>query len=611
MKNPKPNKSVEPRLQFSIREFIEVFVGIDEQILQLHQCSSDDFLGLNADFKQYYRQAKAISDNASQIFNALTEAETKALLRDIESLYKDMKQIQLQFANHLNSTIAFLQDIMQLQGKLFLPIKNLNQDLLTLKFLLANLKISNSTLNTPKGENLETLLYRYNEVINEFKICGFQNEGNLEQLKETVSKTLGHFVAISESSLTDLDKILNNIHYGIILFAEKHEEVARQIPELTQKTENSSKSIADIITNLQYHDIIRQKMEHVQATHKKLLDDLEATANEKSEEDLAKQQNLLIRIRDIANLQSAQLVYANKEYQQAVEVITDKFLAISSDMTTIASMCQGINASQDNSDELYLSNLIDKMQNSSIVLNKFVEASNTFTHHIDTITGQIQQTRESITKFSQSLGQLKEITGQTLEVFAGVNQDNKELTESLKQVESLYRDVERFEGIIQQVFKSIVDARGRLLPDIGHNLLGSTSEGLFIQAAQSMSSIINQLNQKHLVIKSLIDHNLAASKTISTDVRESINKIRYYDFFERVIVDIIAEFNHIYQMLKSDMALGEHSKAEDLDSIKGLYTMASEHHIHDKVAAAEGDVDLFGDEEVKPTDEDDDNLELF
>ncbi|MDD3688317.1 MAG: hypothetical protein PHE56_16355, partial [Bacteroidales bacterium] len=380
MKNPKPNKSVEPRLQFSIREFIEVFVGIDEQILQLHQCSSDDFLGLNADFKQYYRQAKAISDNASQIFNALTEAETKALLRDIESLYKDMKQIQLQFANHLNSTIAFLQDIMQLQGKLFLPIKNLNQDLLTLKFLLANLKISNSTLNTPKGENLETLLYRYNEVINEFKICGFQNEGNLEQLKETVSKTLSHFVAISESSLTDLDKILNNIHFGIILFAEKHEEVARQIPELTQKTENSSKSIADIITNLQYHDIIRQKMEHVQATHKKLLDDLEATANEKSEEDLAKQQNLLIRIRDIANLQSAQLVYANKEYQQAVEVITDKFLAISSDMTTIASMCQGINASQDNSDELYLSSLIDKMQNSSIVLNKFVEASNTFTH---------------------------------------------------------------------------------------------------------------------------------------------------------------------------------------------------------------------------------------
>lgn len=595
----------------SIKEFIDVFVGIDEQIFQLHQCSSDDFLGLNADFKLYYRQAKAISDNASQIFNALTVAETKGLLKDIEALYKDLKKIQLQFANHLNSTISFLKDIMQLQGKLFLPMKNLNQDLLTLKFLLANLKISNSTQSSPQDVNLEKLLHYYNEVINDFKTCGFQNEGNLEQLKGTVSKTMQIFESISESSLRDLDKILNNIHYGIILFAEKHEEVARQIPELAQKTENSSKSIADIITNLQYHDIIRQKMEHVQAAHKKLLDDLEDIATEQQDEEgKAKQQKLLIRIRDIANLQSAQLVYANKEYQQAVEVITGKFLSISNDMTTIASMCQDINASQENSDEFYLQNLIDKMQNSSIVLNSFVEANNIFTQHIGTLNLQILQTSESITKFSKSLGNLKSVTGQTLKIFAENTQNDQKLAVSLKQVEGLYHDVVRFEGIIQQVFQSIVDAGGELLPDLRHNLLGTANEELFVQAAQSMNGIVNQLNQKHLAVKSLLDQNLIASKNISNDVRESINKIRYYDFFEKVIVDIIAEFNHIYQMLKSEMGLAESTGTADLDTIKDLYTMASERKIHDKVAQTEGDVDLFGDDDEQKS-SDDDNFEFF
>lgn len=601
-KADKPNKFT---ASISISEFTDVFLGIDDQILQLHQCSSDDFLGLNADFKQYYRQAKAISDNATQIFNALTESETNTLLRDLETLYKDLKQIQLQFANHLNQTIGFLREIMELQGKLYLPVKNMNQDLLTLKFLLANIKISNSNLGKAELNNLEKLLHRYNEVINDFKICGYQNESNLELLKGIVSRSLKQFESISDKHLQDLEEILNNIHYGIILFAEKHEEVARQIPELTQQTENSSKSIAEIITNLQYHDIIRQKMEHVQATHKRLLGDLENTALDGNEE-LGQDQKLLVRIRDIANLQSAQLVYANKEYQQAIEVITNKFIAISNDMTNIASMCKDINLSQANSDELYLQNLIDKMQSSSHVLNKFLEASQSFHEHIDELTSKIVGANDSVGKFSKSLKSLRGITGETIEALSGNEGESKELSETLKQVQNLYTDVEKFEGEIQQVFGKIAGIGSKLLPDIGKTLKGAISDGLFVQAATSMTNIINQLNQKHITIKALLDQNLAASKSVAVDVRESISKIRYYDFFEKVIVDIIAEFNHIYQMLRTE--LNEVGKADDLEAIKNLYTMASEHKIHDKVSGADGDVDLFSDDEAAA---DDDNLELF
>jgi hypothetical protein len=609
MNSSDPKKPNRKNFNISIHEFTDVFLGIDDQILQLHQCSSDDFLGLNADFKQYYKQTKAISDNASQIFNALTESETKALLKDLENLYKDLKSIQIQFSNHLNDTISLLKEIIQLQSKLFLPLKNMNQDLLTLKFLLANLKISNSTQNKAEISKIEKIVYSYNEVINDFKICSFQNESNIEQLKDSVTKSLLNFESIKERNLNDLDSILNNIHNGIILFAEKHEEVARQIPELAHKTESSSKSIADIITNLQYHDIIRQKMEHVQATHKKLLDELEAIADEKDDKEKENHQKLLVRIRDIANLQSAQLVYANKEYQQAIEVITDKFLSISDDMTTISSMCKAINAAQDNSDELYLQSLIDKMQNSSNVLNRFLDASQSFTQQIDGLTSQIFRTGEGVGKFSKSLINLKNISAQTLEAFSSSYKEDKDLSNSLKQVESLYYDVERFEGIIQEGFGKIANIGSKLLPNIGENLKGAQSNGIFMQAAKSMGEIINQLNQKYLRVKSLLDENLTASKNISADVKESINKVRYYDFFEKVIVDIIAEFNHIYQMLKTEIS-SDDSGTEDLDSIKKLYTMASEHKIHDKITHTDGEVDLFSDDENN-FEEDDDNLELF
>lgn len=605
---PTSEKKNKANIGISISEFTQVFLGIDEQILQLHQCSSDDFLGLNADFKQYYRQAKVISDNATQIFNGLAESETKVLLRDIETLYKDLKHIQLQFSGYLNKAIVSLREIMELQGKLFLPVKNMNQDLLTLKFLLANIKISNSSMGKSELSNLERLLHRYNEVINDFKICGYQNESNLDKLKDSVSKSLKHFEAISEKHMQEFESMLNNVHYGIILFAEKHEEVARQIPELTQKTESSSKSIADIITNLQYHDIIRQKMEHVQATHKKLLDDLESTESIDNE-DIEKNQKLLVRIRDLANLQSAQLVHANKEYQQAIEAITNKFLAISNDMTTIASMCKDISLSQTNSDEMYLQNLIDKMQTSSQVLTTFKEAGLSFHQQLSELTSKIVSNNDGLNKFSESIHSLREVTGQTLETLAKEVEHNKELSETLAQVRSLYQDVEKFEQEIQQGFGKISNLGSQLLPDIGNTLKENINDGIYTQAAHSITSIINQLNQKYLSIKSLLEQNLSSSKAISVDVRESISKIKYYDFFEKIIVDIIAEFNHIYQMLKTE--LSEIAKDEDIESIKSLYTMASEHKIHDKVTQADGDVDLFGDDEPKPDEDDDDNLELF
>ena len=78
MKQDKKYSSIKLSNDFSIHQFIDIFSGIDEQILQLHQCSSDDFLGLNADFKQYFKQSKLISENSRQILNDLTKSESEA-----------------------------------------------------------------------------------------------------------------------------------------------------------------------------------------------------------------------------------------------------------------------------------------------------------------------------------------------------------------------------------------------------------------------------------------------------------------------------------------------------------------------------------------------------
>lgn len=606
MEQKKKYSSIELSSNFSIQQFIEIFSGIDEQIFQLHQCSSDDFLGLNSDFKHYFKQSKLISDNASQIFNELAKSESAGLLREIETFYKEIKHIQSTFSNLLDNSIKQLSQILSLLDKLYLPVKNLNQDLLTLKILLTNLKIFSSA-NPSSANSLDEIVQKFNRVINDFKTYSFQNESNLEQLKEHVMATYTKFETIRNSSVKDLDLILNNVHMGIILFAEKHEEVSRLIPQLSKQTENSSKSIADIITNLQYHDIIRQKMEHVHATHKKLLAELDDTAKTKEKDSLDNTDILLLKIRDIANLQSAQLVYANKEYQSAIEVITDKFMNIGNNMTIIASMCHEIYLSQDNSNEFHMQGFITRLKSSASVLNRFLSATNDYTLHIDQLFAQVGHATKSVTVFSNSIVNLKDVFTSTHKAFSETDLNDKKLGESLKHIQNLYKDVEGFEEIIKDGFSKVELIANQFLPENSKTLAQAKITGMFAQSADSMNSIIEKLNDKNAKIDSLLSKSISISKTILKDINESIGKVKYYDFFEKVIVDIIGEFNHIHRLLKTEVNF---KNEEDLEDVRKSYTMASEHKIHNQVIKGldeEGVVDLF-DEDI---DTDDDNLELF
>jgi hypothetical protein len=601
----KQNKNIDKSVNtLSIKEFSSIFLKIDDQILQLHKCSSDDFLGLNADFKKCYRKSKVISDNANEIFSYLKETVTGDLLRDLENLYKDLQQIQNNFSKHLGKSIELIKKMFFLLENLFLPVKNLNQDLMTLKFLLANLKINNSTLKNLQGKDFELMLNKFNQVLNDFKIFSFQNESNLVNLKNQVTKTLNVFESINTRNISDLESILNHLHFGIILFAEKHEEISRQIPELTSKTKNSYKSIANIITNLQYHDIIRQKIEHIQKTQKNVLVDLEIASDANDFE------NILIRTRDIANLQSAQLIHANKEYQQAIEIITQKFITISDDMSNISKICKEINASQENSDELDLQGLLDKFKDSVNVLNRYVQASDNFTNQIDILSVSVNNSSKTVSRFHDAIQALKEITTDTINYFSEANTSDDQIDKSLIQLSTISQDIVKFEGIIQNVFKVIQNIEQEILIDIEDHIKTSKKTISFNFAANRLNSIINTLNDKNILIKKLLEQNFTTSSEISKEVRESISRIRYYDFFEKVIVDIISEFNQISQKLKLELKSYTSKNANDLESLKDIYTMASEHKIHDKVINQEGDIDFFDDKEVNE-DENDDNLELF
>lgn len=597
----------------SVKKISSIFFRIDEQIIALHNCSSEDFLGLNTDFKKYYKQSKLISSNAGEMFKLLTEGGSGDLFKQLQNLYKDLKSVQDRFVGQLDLSIKKLKTIQSLLDQLFLPIKNLNQDLLTLKFLLANLKLSSSDPSNKSTSEWENLLSDYNKIINDFKQCGFDSDKSISRLREDITNSLVNFESIQSRTVADLDSILNNIHFGIILFAEKHEETTRQIPELTQKTESCSKSIADIITNLQYQDIIRQKIEHIQTTQKNILDELERFGETIEITDTENQTRLYLKIRDIAGLQAAILVKANKEYQLAIEKITGEFVAIGADMTGISSMCTKLNLSQENSEEIHFTEMLQKLQNSAQVLTNFIDAGNDYIIQIDNLGLKVKDAREGFVGIKNVSNKLEKVTSSLICHFKNKHSEDSRFNEILTQVTTVNEDIQKFEVTIQDVFQKVIQSEKELSDEVIKKNNSFGQEKFFTQSAENMNAILIELNSKSDRINFLLNETIELSKDISLGVKASIKQIRYYDLFEKTIIDIINELNEIYQKLKGEIS-EEQGKEENLNSVKDLYTMESEHQIHQKIIQSDGELDLFGDgDSIDNADKnkDSDEVELF
>ena len=551
------------------------FTQIDKKILELLQCSSDDFMGLNINFKELYRSSSLISKNATEIFEILADSSTQQLMDDLENLYKTLRKSHTSVIPFVTEGITVAKEMLDVAGDLHLQVKNLNQNLLTLKFLLANLKITGTTSAEQLPSAVDELTGKYNKQINQQKLREYHNDKSLEKLQELIQKSITKLSKYSNQLDQQVNLILDQVHTAIVLFADKQQEVSRRLPSLKTLTDQISESIANIITNLQYHDIIRQKIEHVQSSHRGLLQNL--TDFDPSNE--AQHIDYLSRIRDLANIQAALLVRANKEYQRAIELITEKFRSISEDMANISMLCKKLTQSQFNQDEIHFSDLCQKLDSILEPLKSVPVIELSLINELKEITDYTTKTLTAVTNLDDIIPDRKKDFEPNDSIAALKNaypQGN--IVEQIKEVGS---DVEKTTNQIQTIsqrFAGINERLSKISVNINEKYNEVTNHS---EVAEKIVAILETLKQQDGLIYKLLNDNFRVSKEMDAVVAGSVKQIKYYDFFEVRIIEIIHMLNEAFQEIKGSETKKE--DAEDMEFLKNLYTMESEHKIHESI----------------------------
>lgn len=536
-----------------LEEAVTIFDKVKSKIDGLIDCSVKDFELLNSNFKLYFNNLQKISEATNSFIDfILTANQHKDLMELSDPDVFDKEKIYKRLTNYTEQLKIVYKDF----NYFLLIISNLKQDLSTIRLLFTNLRFDPS---------FSTDYKKINKLLDSIGNFYEKEEVHISKICISLNETINFTEEILFNSIEIFGKQIDKIREALmhLLYLSYSSKQQKQKLELLDSKRASSTSA--IITNLQFQDILRQKIEHVQEAHNEITSSLKNTHHEGD----TLTDDELFKIRDINTLQSAQLIHANQEYQRAVETIVLRI----SDLNTLLNNYQNIwnhfckpesskfiliksklleSKSHDNSKNLSLNHIYERFLTLSNNLAKSFNNSLSSINNQGNIYDELKLLREILNSADKSLSKNKEFN-------------------SIKQINGEFDKLEECFIKLSQSLKSYFSE------DQANSFFPQVDIKLEIESIKKFSERI--VDFYNLYLNNQIEQ-LNGTISIDLSVSFSVEQVSYYKTFEKEVKEII---DLLDKLLININITKKEIDQERLEHLKKLYTMESEHEVHNIV----------------------------
>ena len=579
-----------------LNEIIEILKQTEEKIIDLQNYSSKDFSFLNQKFLTFHKKTKALIEKINGYKNNIWGNSTKNNLEIYINKVGGFSDIVSKIKQTFLNQIEYFKELHEKIGYIHVPLSNYKQNLFTLKLLSTNLKIDKlATLKRERiSDKIDDLILILESISLFFPKINKYIEEYLSELDVVISELI---MCMDSCQLVDNDfsQFLNFSK----LINEKISD-SKKINEEFEKYEKfSNKNVDTIITKLQYQDIIRQRIEHIQETHKEMISDLTELTNLNQKKD--DYQKIFFQIKDIVGLQSAHLIQINQEFQKAIEKISETLKDYNSNISTLSKIAGSqINIFSDPSLKFNIglstsssTRKYSEIENLLSVLTKKINDLNNKTNELSGYFEDIKGISERMEKVSRSINQNSNTS--TLSKISSLLNDNLKLSEKIN------GDIEGFllifnaekDNHFNDIYKEVI-------------LLREVSGKIEIP---EIKLIIDNLYDLSLEIESHLKEYNYEQKLISS----ALHELQYYQYFEKNVNYIIEYLNTINESFSSVLETTDRNIEKNIDYIKERYTTSTEHIVHKEYSGSEENQtnEVFINNNDIDDEENIDNVEFF
>ncbi len=575
----------------SKKDIIETINLINDKISSMYAISTKDFSKFSELLKDYHSSIKQI-ENSTKCIEEFVMGEAQKTEIDLKLIYAERKKKfgdLLDLSHSISETFVFVQT---LSDRILVPFNNLRQNVIAVQYLLASLRLSLScnplrSDSTLYGmiEELESYIIEYRERIDAAnssqemladKMRKMRNQGNMHFLLSNMP--VESYINSASRELKDFSTT-GYFHNDMFMSLYRH-------------IQSCFSDLDEVVTKLQYHDIIRQKIEHIRAAQNAVLQGLDNASDAQDEKEMVITQfKFLARMPEVINVQVAQLMYINKDYQDSIEKITSMLLDVGREMKSVTT-----------------------------IFDKMTEGAHKLLGHIlPELNGRQQQyialvknTRENIIDVLSDFEMLSSRYAEAKAMFSEIFSRENELRSKVEAIENmlLAREGEPNGDLIQrmQSVRSDLKCNSSLMISCFNTITGHLQKmsGFRHQLDSVVSpnaeaDIMEAIRRNIVKYSDEAKNNGQRSYELSNFIAEATKNVEYYNYFKTTVDEIIGMMNSMNN--RNNLAEFLESVPQDdfelLKYIESLYTMRSERDVYDEVLNKTGNNDSGTDDDIE------------
>lgn len=471
-------------INYSFKEVSVFFQEINNKLDKLQEYSANDFTEISRNIKNYHNTAKNIYENIQIILSLINDEEKKNYLKKLPNSIRSLLGIK---ANIIGGFILLKEALLSIKDKVDKNEKNAaSEDFIHFK------------------DELNTLVLGLDDYEKEAK-----------EILDITSKKVKQF---------------------IYLIIEDKNKAKKLIPLLKSKISEYYNNLNKIIISIQFHDIIRQKIEHISIANKEILTELSSFDFSNSDKQIIVETKYVYVIPEILKLQSAILDHTNQECQ-------DAFYTIKNNLSDVL-------------------NNISELLNISTKLTDYQKTNNT--HHILDIF-------EDLNRNIHSFGAKYDLMNNPL------------LIELIKHDLNITYD---------NIPKNLLTNLTKDIKDFTDNFRNTFESKTINYELDDISEKLSEAHEKYLArnhkIEDILNHGSLLNKNLTENVKPIIERINKSVFFSDTINELIANLSSFYEKTAAEFTdIFRPNVQEKLNFLYSLYSMQSEREIHNKLFAGE------------------------
>ncbi|UCG78285.1 MAG: hypothetical protein JSV21_00135, partial [Nitrospirota bacterium] len=535
-----------------------------------------DYIDIGMKLREYYERSGNISEFASAVAELMSGEKISGAIADLKEVIKSINIFIEETDRRSGERIEALQTAFGMVDGVKAPLIDLKAIVKNMGYLSLSTKIHSSRM-LDEGSDFIVLaedIKKLSELIGE-KSVAMKND--LGALSDSIEKALTKIKETRANHSDRLRKVIKATSAIVDSLDKTFRSAAERTEGVKRMSDGLSEKIDEIVEAMQYHDISRQKFEHVATALGNIIDLADAGMNsgEAAELDLA------LNVRDVSELQMSHLALARDEMLDSVRTISVNLKDVSSDCIDLLKEIRKIAGTDSGNDGSIVSQMDEGLNSASDALD-ILARNNIVVRELSTTMHTVIDAVDHITAFIRDMDEIEseiEVIALNASLKAAkIGEKGMALGVVARKMQAVSTDAHEPTAAISDFIKTI-----KLTAEI-------LNEQIIADDNEQIENIMHMLEDRLRSLRSINDNIISdlgkatsEGEALKADTGQAVESINVQYMVDRVVTRIMSGLKEVVRKVSVIVGRGHDGVVGDLlDDLSERYTMQTEHSIHEK-----------------------------